>query len=199
MPVERRWRALRAGLVAALAAASACSAAQEAPPVDRLALCAACHGPQGRSQQPAMPSLAGQPRLFTETQLVLIREGLREVPEMATLMHGMSDAEIGVLAGYFGAQPAPPPAARGDEQRWQAGRQAAQLMHCGSCHLADFAGQQQVPRLAGQQEAYLIASMRQFRDKPGPGRDTVMAATLRGLPDAQIESLAYYLARYRPQ
>lgn len=198
MPVEGGWRALRACLFAAFAAASGWSAAQQLPSADRLALCAACHGPQGRSQQPAWPSLAGQPRLFTETQLVLIREGLRDVPEMAALMQGMSDAEIGALAGYFAAQTAPVPAERGDDARWQAGRQVAQAMQCGSCHLADFAGQQQVPRLAGQQEAYLVASMRQFRDKPGPGRDTIMAATLRGLPDAQLESLAYYLARYRP-
>jgi cytochrome c553 len=198
MPVERARRALRTGLLAALMAAPVWSAGQEAVPADRLALCAACHGPQGRSQQPTLPSIAGQPRLFTETQLVLIREGLREVPEMAGLMRGMSDAEIGALAGYFAAQTPPAPPARGDDPRWQAGRQVAQAMQCGSCHLADFAGQQQVPRLAGQQEAYLVASMRQFRDKPGPGRDTIMAATLRGLPDAQLESLAHYLAHYRP-
>ena len=47
-----------------------------------LALCAACHGPQGRSNNPEIPSLAGQPRIFIENQLVLIREGLREVPAM---------------------------------------------------------------------------------------------------------------------
>src|SRR6218665_3413076 len=107
MPVERVKRRLRTAVGAVLAAATLAAAAQgagagsAAPSEERLMLCAACHGPQGRSVQPAWPSLAGQPRLFVETQLVLIREGLREVPEMAAVMQGMSDAEIGALASYF--------------------------------------------------------------------------------------------------
>ena len=65
---------------------------------------------------------------------------------------------------------------------------------CGTCHLPDYRGQQQVPRLAGQRLDYLLSAMQQFRDKPGPGRDTIMAATLRGLADAQLNQLAHYLS-----
>ena len=53
--------------------------AQQPP---QLALCIACHGPQGNSQIPLTPSLAGQPKLFLENQLVLIREGLRDIAQM---------------------------------------------------------------------------------------------------------------------
>ena len=52
------------------------------------AACTACHGPDGNSQIPAIPSLAGQPRVFIENQLVLIREGLRDVPAMKGMLMG---------------------------------------------------------------------------------------------------------------
>jgi cytochrome c553 len=38
--------------------------------------------------------------------------------------------------------------------------------------------------------------MKQFRDNPGPGRDTIMAATLRGLSDADVANLAHYFANF---
>ena len=44
---------------------------------ERLQLCAACHGADGNSTTVGVPSIAGQPKLFIETQLVLIREEIR--------------------------------------------------------------------------------------------------------------------------
>jgi cytochrome c553 len=195
------------GAAAALLAAAALmlgtrgAAAQTpaaAPPADLLAACAACHGAGGVSGVPQFPSLAGQPRMFLETQLVLISEGLRDVPTMAPLMKGMSDETIGALAAYFAAQPPPkpPPGVAPKPELQRAGAAIAERALCGTCHLPDYRGQQQVPRLAGQQEAYLLASMQQLRDAPGPGRDTVMAATLRGMSDADLGALAHYLATF---
>ncbi len=95
-------------------------------------------------------------------------------------MDGMKDEEIVELAKHFAAQTpiASPGAAQ--PQKLRAGANASAKMLCGTCHLPNFAGQSQVPRLAGQNEDYLVLSMKQFRDNPGPGRDTIMAATLRG-------------------
>jgi cytochrome c553 len=69
---------------------------------------------------------------------------------------------------------------------------------CDTCLLADYTGQNQVPRLAGQHEPYLLQAMKQFRDHPGPGRDTIMAATSLGMTDADLAELAHYLASTRP-
>ena len=74
------------------------------PPAAQLAVCMACHGPQGNSQISTTPSLAGQPKVFLENKLVLIREGLREIPKMKGLLDGVSDADIVALATYFSAQ-----------------------------------------------------------------------------------------------
>ncbi len=180
----------------------ACGVAQAQPPAATLAACAACHGPGGNAAVAQFPSLAGQPKVFIETQLVLIREGLREVPSMKAVMTGMGDEEIVALARHFAAQPPEPSAAAAAAPvraaQYALGAQASRQMLCGTCHLADYSGQQQVPRLAGQNEPYLLASMTQFRDNPGPGRDTIMAATLRGLSDADLANLAHYLSRFKP-
>ena len=66
--------------------------------------CTACHGPAGNSLVPSIPSIAGQPKVFLENQLVLIREGLRDVPSMKAVMRDIKDDEIVALANYFAAQ-----------------------------------------------------------------------------------------------
>ncbi len=192
-----RWRRLAVAI--ALAAAGGAHAQQQpaaAPPL--AAMCAACHGPEGRSQNPEVPSLAGQPRIFIENQLVLIREGLREIPQMKGLLDPVKDPDIIALAVYFSAlKPAPSPAAK-DAGAYQRGQALASRMHCGSCHLPTYGGQQQVPRVAGQPEPFLLQSMKQLRDKPGPGRDTIMAAALHGLKDGDLADLAHFLAHFNP-
>ncbi len=190
---------LRRGLAAALfSLARPLAHTQPAATPARAALCAACHGPLGNSQIANTPSLAGQPKLFIENQLVLIREGMRDVPAMKGMLNGVTDAEIVELANYFAAQK-PVAAATGapDAATFQRGQALAARGLCGSCHLPDYSGRQQIPRLAGQHEAFLLQSLRQFRDHPGPGRDTIMSASVYGLKDNELADLAHYLAHYR--
>lgn len=165
---------------------------------ERAAQCVACHGPAGVSQIPSIPSLAAQPKTFIENQLVLIREGLRDVPAMKGSLDGVPDAELVALATYFSAQPAPPPAkGRVNKASLERGRELAKSALCGTCHLPQHQGRDQVPRLASQQEQFLLDVMKEYRDKPGPGRDTVMAAALYGINDAQLKDLAHFFAHSR--
>ena len=183
-------------MAASLLLAHGAAPAQQ-PPAATLANCTACHGPGGNSQLPLTPSIAGQPRVFIENQLVVIREGLREVPAMKEVLTGMSDETIIELARYFAAQSPTPKAVTLDATKSRQGAEIASAQLCGTCHLADYTGQNQVPRLAGQDEAFLLHSMKQFRDNPGPGRDTIMAATLRGLSDADLANLAHYFSTFK--
>ncbi len=195
MGVERAVSVLMT--LARLATASllwSATSAPAQPPPRQLDSCTACHGPGGNAQIPSFPSLAGQPQLFIENQLVIIREGLRDIPSMTEVMKGMSDEHIIALARHFAAQPLHQNTAPLRAQAYRVGAQLSGQLLCGTCHLPNYAGQQQVPRLAGQNEAYLLQSMKEFRDKPGPGRDTIMAATLRGLADTDLAHLAHYLA-----
>lgn len=186
-------------LAAALAAAGA-ACAQPAQPPRTVAACEACHGAGGNTVTPLVPSLAGQPRLFIENQLVLVREGLRDIPVMRDLMKDVGDDEIRALAAHFSAQRAVLPAHSPplQDERYRAGAALAGKALCGTCHLPSYAGQQQVPRLAGQDEAYLLYAMKQLRDNPGPGRDTIMSASLYGIGNNDLANLAHFFAHYRP-
>lgn len=172
-------------------------ATAQAQQPQRLELCMACHGPQGNSQIPQIPSLAGQPRIFLENQLVLIREGLRDIPSMKGVLDGLKDADLIVLAKYFAAQASAPPAGPVEPERFERGKVLARSMLCGTCHLPDYQGREQMPRLAGQHEPFLRAVMEEYRDRPGPGRDTVMTNALGGLNNQHLDDLAHFLANFR--
>jgi len=161
--------------------------------------CLACHGPDGNSVTPGIPSIAGQPKVFIETQLVLIREELRPAPQMLPLVKGMKDAEIIRLAEHFSKLPARSMASGpADPRLMKQGRARAQALRCGICHTADFGGQNQVPRLAGQREEYLVSEMLAYRDGERKGGDTIMAAALYGVSDADIKALGHFLSRSKP-
>jgi cytochrome c553 len=167
---------------------------------ERVGLCAACHGDDGNSTNPQIPSIAGQPKLFIENQLVLFREELRRSDQMLPVVKGLKDAEIVRLAEHFSKLPAKGmESGASDPKLVKIGTERAKALRCGICHLSDFRGQNQVPRLAGQREAYLDAEMRAYRDGKRSGGDTIMAAALYGVTDSDIKALAHYLARGAPR
>jgi cytochrome c553 len=182
---------------AGIGTASAQAQTAPDPAVQALAApCSACHGAGGQSQIPGQPSLAGQPRIFVENSLVLIREGMREVPVMQAFVKGLTDEQISQLAKYYATQPAKPAPKEVDAAKAARGALLSQQAGCVSCHRAGYVGFEQVPRLSGQDESYLRDSMKMFRDSPAPGRDSVMINSVRGMSDAQLADLAHYLAHY---
>lgn len=196
-------RVLRAGAAALRVAASltlcgAAAASGQTPAAPaRAALCGACHGVDGNSTLALSPSLAGQPRVFLENTLIMIREGLRPIAAMKGQLDGVGDAEIVALAEFYSRLPARAEAGPRDEAAWRRGEALASRNLCGTCHLPNYAGQQQMPRLAGQRQDYLAQSMREFRDNRTQGRDTQMNGVLRGYGDRDIDDLAHYFAQLR--
>ena len=55
-----------------------------------------------------------------------------------------------------------------------------------------------MPRLAAQREEYLRDSMNAYRNYTRTGGDTLMAAALYGVSDADVKALAHYLAMQKP-
>ncbi len=193
MASEDRRGAAR-GWIAAAACFALAGAAAAQPKPETVAACVACHGAGGNSGVAATPSIAAQPRPFLENQLVLIREGLRDVPTMKAVMGALNDAEIVALAQHFSAQPALPGPGAPQADKTRAGAELSRRALCAGCHLPGYVGQGQVPRLAGQQEIYLLATLKMYRDNPSPGRDTLMSAPLQGMKDTELENLAHHLA-----
>ena len=183
-------------LVGAVFAAAPAAYAQIS--AQRLALCAACHGADGNSQIKGIPSLAAQPKLFLETQLVLIREGMRDIPSMKGMLNGVSDAEVTALAKYYADKPLAPVPTDRNAEVFARGGKLAEGMRCGICHLPTYLGREQIPRLAGQREDYLLLSMQQFKNNQAIGRDSNMAASVYGVSDQDLQDISYFLARLTP-
>ncbi len=185
---------------AAGAAAPAASAAGPGAYAERYrAVCAACHGANGRSDMAGVPVLAGQPSLYTITQLFLFREGRRDNEAMVALAKPMTDADLRGFSDYIGtlaAVPAPPPAAPPDTARMDRGRALAQQHKCTFCHGADLAGGQQVPRIGGQKEEYVRATLRGFKSGARPGYTRAMTEALSQVPVEDLDLLAYYVANF---
>ena len=201
MASSRRCRvrsglAASAPLVLSIAAGPCPSGAQTLQ--DKIAACTACHGETGQSQDANVPSIGGQPKLFVMYQLFFYREGRRTNPEMNTITKDMSDAELTAISEYVAGLPAPAPASAAiDETRYRRGAGLADKRICAACHNADYSGREQMPRLAGQHEAYLMRSLRDYQAGARVGTQAAMAEALRGLDDADLADLAYYLARFR--
>lgn len=164
----------------------------------KAALCAACHGAQGISANPAVPSLAGQPKQFITTQLVMFREGNRKDPQMSPIAAGMANAQINDYGTYFTAQaPAAPATSSMDPAKVDAAQRLAEKYHCVSCHGPALKGQQHIPRLAGQQAVYLAAQLRGFKASTRFDMDGNMTSAAQPLTESDIALLAEYLAALR--
>lgn len=160
----------------------------------KAASCIICHGPGGNSTDPAMPSLAGQPAQFISTQLYLFREGHRKDAQMTPLASGLSNADMNELAAYFSSQKPAAPSRKTAPENAAAGRRLAEQHHCVQCHGPALLGLQHIPRLAGQQFAYLKTQLRGFKAGTRFDMDGNMTSAVQMLSEADIEVLADYLA-----
>jgi cytochrome c553 len=156
--------------------------------------CAACHGPDGNATIPGTPSLAGQPTMFTHWQLLKYRDGRRKDAQMAPFAANLSDEDMADLAAFYAAQtPARRPATL-DARKVADGNKAAVFYQCTSCHRQNFAGHEQIPRLAGQDLAYLRKMIRGFKEKTASDLDGTMTMAAVPLTEEDIEILAQYAA-----
>lgn len=168
--------------------------AQPMPLAERIKFCAACHGEDGNSRIPNVPSLAGQPEFFLVNQLFLFREGVRKLEAMAPLVKDLKDDDLVAMAKHFAALEPNPSEEPIDPALVKRGAALAEPLRCASCHLPTLTGQAQMPRLAKQRIDYLIHAMKEFRDNKRSGADTLMSNVLIGVSDAELAALAHYSA-----
>jgi cytochrome c553 len=177
-----------------LAAPGAASAADLEAGRQKAQVCVACHGPEGNSTNPAIPSLAGQPAQFIATQLLMFREGNRKDPQMSPFAANLSNSDINQLAANFAAQRLTSAPRQVDPGVAKAGQRLAEQYNCVQCHGATLAGQQHIPRLAGQQREYLKTQLRGFKAGTRFDMDGQMTSAARPLSESDIEVLADHLS-----
>jgi cytochrome c553 len=165
---------------------------------ERLAPCLACHGEKGQSETPDVPSLGAQMAPYALIQIYLFRERQRVFDVMNEVSKGFSDDDLRQVSDFIAKLPPPaPPGDAADPTRLERGRALVAQYRCNICHRADFAGQENVPRLAAQREDYLVKTLRDYKSRARIGYDASMAEVLQPIGDAEIVDLAYFIARQR--
>jgi cytochrome c553 len=143
-----------------------------------------------------MPSLAAQPDLFIQWQLVFFRAGTRKNEQMQPIVEQLNNEDIRNLGAYYASLP-PPKAPKPDDDPdlSKKGAQAAVGRRCASCHTDTYAGTKAVARVAGQREEYLVKALQDYKSgvRAG-GAMAAMADVAYPLSEEEIEALAHYLA-----
>ena len=190
------WIAGTALASLAISAQAADVAALKEKVKDKLALCAGCHGENGISEMANTPSLAGQPDLYFQWQLVFFRSGVRKNEIMGPIAETLTNEDVRNLAAYYAALPQPP-AKSGDtaDDLAAKGKEAAAGRRCASCHTDNYAGTKATARIAGQREDYLVKALHDYKSgaRSGGGM-AAMADVAYPLSEEEIAALAHYLA-----
>lgn len=160
---------------------------------DRVAICVTCHGADGRPVEADIPILWGQEFYYLYVQLKDFKAGRRANEIMAGIVADLEKPDMQALAQYFSEKPWPTIGFRAEDADIAAAQSATNAGLCTQCHLGSYLGDSRVPRLAGQQPAYLERTMLEFKTKVrlnSPAKNSL----LKEFEDSDIRAMARYLA-----
>ena len=160
-------------------------------------VCAACHGADGNSPSTDVPNLAGQTWRYIYIQLKDFKEGRRSNPIMSAMAATLSRQDMIDLGNFYAAQAAKPLNFQVDEAKAALGKAKADETLCAMCHLGGFSGQNEIPRVAGQQYGYVVQQLHNFKTRTRTNDAGNMTSVAQTLSDADIENLAHYIASLR--
>lgn len=153
--------------------------------------CDGCHGADGVGKGMPGPSLAGQKETYLAQALKAYKKGGgRDNAMMASVVEGLSDADMANLGAYFAALPCNS-ARDGDRSASAAGKGLAGK--CVNCHgAAGISAQAAWPNLAGQSSAHLLEALKSYKD--GGRHNAMMQGVAKALSDQDAAALAGYYA-----
>jgi cytochrome c553 len=160
---------------------------------DKVAVCAACHGEDGNNDNPLYPVLAGQSARYIFLELRDFKAGRRHDPTMEPIAQALSPEDMLALGTWFSRQKPRPSTDKTDPAKVAAGRQKAEQLLCTMCHLGGFQGQNEIPRVAGQHEAYIRKQLADFKARRRTNDAGSMTSVTSGLSDQDIDNLAQYV------
>jgi cytochrome c553 len=187
---------MRSLAVGAILAGSGCGSLHAQSLDARLPTCFACHGENGTSQLPDTPRSA--------RNRVLQHGAAAHVPRQAARHRaherdgqGLTDDELRKAGDIISKLPPPVPVADNpDPAAWSA-RAPSHPEPLQFLPPVELSGQDNVPRLAGQREDYLLKALRGYKDNSRRGYDAQMSEVVYDLKDEDFVELAYFLARQK--
>jgi cytochrome c553 len=162
------------------------------------ALCNACHGPNGNSQIPDIPSLAGMPPLSISNTLFYYREGNRKNPIMTPIAANLTNAEMKDVAAYYSSQKREV-TYNTKPENIEAGAKLAQQYNCTQCHGPNLLGVQHIPRVAGQNHDYLLTQLKGFKAMTRADMDGNMSSAVSAIKLEDLVLISDYAAGMKSQ
>ncbi len=156
--------------------------------------CFECHGPNGNSEKPQYPILAGQSWRYVYVQLKDFKEGRRSDPSKTPIVAELSRDDMIALGQFFAAQKPAPIKFDADGAKVDAGRKISDAVLCPMCHGGGFVGQNEIPRVAGQYPEYIRKQLQDFKAKRRTNDAGNMTSVAHTLSDSDIENLSHYIA-----
>jgi cytochrome c553 len=180
----------------------------------KAAVCGACHGPNGNSQNPEWPNLAGQSANYVTSQLHLFKEQVRNNPIMQPIVAPLTDADFKDLGVYFAAQTpaggeADPSYWKGGETVYKRGDKVRNIPACIACHGPVGRGNLAAgyPALRAQHSVYTVKQLNDYaagtrypgasKEKPVSPNAAIMATIAKRLSPEEIRDVSSYIQGMR--
>ena len=173
--------------------------------------CAACHGVDGNSINPAWPNLAGQGEKYLVDQLQLFKDRIRVNTLMNPQAQNLSEQDMLDLAAFYSNQTPKTGVAdktkvfQGEEiymigeRIYRGGNPETGVPACMSCHAPNGVGNSaaKFPRLAGQHSVYTAAQLRAYRSGARYHPEdhlNMMKQITSYMTEQEIEAVSEYIA-----
>ncbi|MBF0273291.1 MAG: c-type cytochrome [Magnetococcales bacterium] len=189
---------------------AAIAAAIAAPPAEAAMLantCAGCHGTNGVSAGPSMPTIAGLSAPYLKHVMAEFKSGKRPSTIMGRIAKGYTEEETARLADFLSkakwqnvaSHANSQLATKVDDARAKKGKKLVDTQKCGKCHEDDGLTQDEdTPRMAGQWVDYLLIKMQDFKNQhltvPQPEK---MQKAIDKLSPQELEDIAHFYASKR--
>lgn len=156
--------------------------------------CNGCHGENGNSRTPGIPSLSRLHSDYFVAAIKAYRDDARNNATMKNFVMSLSDDNIARLALYYATRE-PKASSKPGAKNIAAGEKLAAT--CAGCHGEKGNSKTATtPSLAGQDNAYLVAAMKNYAQ--GTRRHADMQNAVKSLKEAEIASIAAYFAVQTP-
>lgn len=161
------------------------------------AICFGCHGPNGVSATPAIPSLAGQNEAYLLKRLIELKTQQTPSETMRGVTHGISEDDLRLLASFFARQAYERNEQPVDRVRSARGRDVyAQV--CSACHKDEGRATvfSEYPLLAGQSLNYMLNELDHILSRKREV-EIIKIGSLAQVSRSQIEDAIHFFAGQR--
>jgi len=161
----------------------------------RVRLCQYCHGKDGNSTRAGVPNLAEQNPIYLLTQFEYFRTDKRKNKVMNELAKSLTKDERVNVALYYASQKVAfnPQLKNVNSSSYKSGAGIYKNI-CANCHGAKGYGEQNLPRLAGQQSEFINKTLKAYKEQKKIRPDSPMNAISAALSEEDIASVATFVS-----